>query len=228
MSLSVKNSLSLSLSVSYIRTFLCCVSSRRARIPSQRVSNSLRLRVSPFHVEPTPFVFLFASVVRFCQISLLRFEIDRTTNAWFRQGEKRPGVASGRRFDESTFHSLGRFTYLPYTRIPFFHCLPSFATFNTSVEISKCDRIFLHPFVTVLLSSSDRPLSVCPCLFLTPLLFTLYLCLCPMTSRFRPFHSCSSEPKRNACRCFTANTDLHVHLAQYNTVSFSPLCKSWC
>lgn len=75
----------------------------------------------------------------------VRKSTAQNEHLWFRQGEKRPGVASGRRFDESTFRSLCRFAYLPYTRIPFFHCLPSFATFNTSVEISKCDRIFYIP-----------------------------------------------------------------------------------
>ena len=111
----------------------------------------------------------------------------------------------------------------------------------TSIEISKCDhkvsslrnsflypcrslsylcaRVYLSLFLFHFISLSFSLLSL-------SLSLSLSLFVCPMTSRFRLFHSCSPESKRSACRCFTANTDLHVHLAQYNTVSFSPLCKS--
>ena len=74
MSFSVKNSLSLSLSVSYIRTFLRFVSSRRAPTPSQRVSNVPIL--SPFHVHVYLFSYSHSSFV-YRQISLVRLEIDR-------------------------------------------------------------------------------------------------------------------------------------------------------
>lgn len=51
------------------------------------------------------------------------------------------------------------------------------------------------------------------------------LCVCPMTG-FRRSSPRSPERGGLCLQIVTANTDVYVDLAQYNTVSFSPLCKS--
>lgn len=70
-------------------------------------------------------------------------------------------------------------------------------------------------------------------LFLS-LFLHLYLCLADDSLAYAAFlfaHGRDEEEKRlqDARPEQLSNTDVYVHLAQYNTVSFSPLCKiSWC
>lgn len=183
---SVLKTLCLFLSLFPIYTYvsLLRVVTSRTYPESTRIKRAfLRLRVSPFHVESTPFTFLFASVVRFFFFlpNFSRSARNRPrTKTWFRRGENdlalRVVVDS-----TSTFHSLCHFTYLPYIYIciPFFHCLPSFATFNTSVEISKCDRI-LHPFYRYGPSILVRSSLVCVPVFIRHPFFSLYICVCAL------------------------------------------------
>lgn len=231
MSLSVKNSLSLSLSVSYIRTFLCCVSSRRARSPSQRVSNvPILFSVFAFLRSTSSRLPLFSySHPSFVFAKFLSFGSKSTALRTLGFAKGKSDLALRVVVDSTRVRSILSVVSLTY-RIHVY--LSSIACRRSLLLIRLLKFLNVIVYFTSLRNGPSilvRSSFVCVPVFIShPLLFTLYLCLCPMTSRFRPFHSCSSEPKRNACRCFTANTDLHVHLAQYNTVSFSPLCKSWC
>lgn len=174
MSLSVKNSLSLSLSVSYIyvRFSLACrhvahlprVNAYQTRLsPSSRFSVPRRVDslYLPIRIRRS-FLFFFAKFLSFGSKSTANKDLVSP------RGE-RPGVASGRRFDEYVPFSLS--FHLPtvyiYVYLSSIACRRSLLLIRL-LKFLNVIVYFIPSIVTVLLSLSDRPLSVCPCLFVTP------------------------------------------------------------